>query len=155
MQIVRLTLAREDYEKITSLLTDCGKSVEEGFAWLIGEGAHHYTCDQKVWESLSPTGTPEHDPKRLELQWREAVAHLLSMRARTLETEEKMLALIEQANTMTAEYREIRSRLFAMQEERRRLQMLLASSTHPRAEGPTARKGFWESIHRFLRSLHG
>jgi gamma-glutamyl:cysteine ligase YbdK (ATP-grasp superfamily) len=154
MRIVDLTLAQDDLERIAALLARHGKSLEEGLAWLISEGARHYTNDQKAWEALSAAGTPEGDPRKLELQWREAAAHLLSMRARTLETEARMQALAEQVSAMTAEYKEIRSRLFAMQEERRQLQMLLGGSA-PLPTEANARKGLWENLHRLLRGRHG
>ena|GEM_PF-2496800 len=154
MRIVELTLAQDDLERIAALLANHGKSLEEGLAWLISEGARLYTDDQKAWEALSAAGAPEGDPRKLELQWREAAAHLLSMRARTLETEARMQALAERVNAMTTEYQEIRSRLFAMQEERRKLQMLLANSAPLPAEA-TARKGLWENLHRLLRGRHG
>lgn len=155
MRIVNLTLAQEDYERLASMLADRGKSLEEGLAWLISEGAHHYRSDQKAWEAFSAPGVPDGDPGKLELQWREAFAHLLSMRARTLATEGRMQALAERVTALSAEYKGIRSRLFALQEERRRLQALLVSSTHPPSERTVARKGFWESIYWLLRGRHG
>lgn len=88
--MVSFKLAGQDLAQLAEALASLGFwPVEEGLPWLIPEGARSYLADQRAWEELDRRGVPDQDPVRLELQRREALAHVLSMRARTLAREQE------------------------------------------------------------------
>ncbi|MCS7173654.1 MAG: hypothetical protein N0A24_09845 [Armatimonadetes bacterium] len=124
-RILTLTLAGEDLSRLAEGLTRRGYwPVEAGLAWLLAEGARHYVLDQRRFERMAAPATP-HLPERLELQRREAAAHLLSMRARVLRTELERDTLRAQVAALEEEYRVLRERLLALQRERQVLREAL------------------------------
>ncbi len=107
-----LTLAGEDLVRLAEALSALGFwPVEVGLAWLVQEGVRHYVVDQRAWKELA--STREEDPARLELQRREALAHLLSMRARTLAAEVERDALRQQVAELSEEYARLKRSLLA------------------------------------------
>ncbi|MDR5710097.1 MAG: hypothetical protein QN172_03995 [Armatimonadota bacterium] len=120
-RILTLTLAGEDLARLAEGLVRRGYwSLEAGLAWLLAEGTRHHIRDQQRWDRVADPAASHH-PERLELQRREAAAHLLSMRARVLRTELERDALRAQVAALEEEYRALRDRLFALQRERRAL----------------------------------
>jgi hypothetical protein len=114
MPVVSLKLAGEDLAQLAEALASLGFwPVEEGLAWLIREGARSYLADQRAWEELDRWGVPDQDPVRLELQRREALAHVLSMRARTLAREQERESLRQEVAALSQEYARLRQTLFA------------------------------------------
>ena len=109
-----LTLTGEDLAQLAEALSSLGFwPLEVGLAWLIVEGARRYAADQEAWHELTGLGEPHGAPARLELQRREALAHVLSMRARTLARERERDVLRERVNALSAEYTRLRRALFA------------------------------------------
>ncbi|MDR5684076.1 MAG: hypothetical protein QN163_08635 [Armatimonadota bacterium] len=114
-----VTLTGEDLAQLAEALTTLGFwPVESGLAWLIREGARYYAADQGAWRELVAREVPDQDPLRLELQRREVLAHLLSMRARTLGREQERDALADRVDALGAEYRRLRQALFALRVQR-------------------------------------
>jgi chromosome segregation ATPase len=121
-----LTLAGEDLSRLAADLARRGSwPLEAGLAWLLAEGARHYARDQHRWHRIQVEPATEDEAERLELQRREAVAHLLSMRARVLQTEWERDLLRAQVAALEEEYRALRDRLLSLQQKRRALREAL------------------------------
>ncbi|MDR7416338.1 MAG: hypothetical protein QN193_01960 [Armatimonadota bacterium] len=115
-----LLLAGEDLTRLAADLARRGDGpLEAGLVWLLAEGARHYARDQHRWHRMEAEPATADEAERLELQRREAAAHLLSMRARVLQTELERDTLRSQVAALEEEYRALRDRLFALQQERR------------------------------------
>ncbi len=116
-----LTLTGEDLAQLAEALSSLGFwPLEVGLAWLIAEGARRYAADQEAWHELTASGEPHGAPAQLELQRREALAHALSMRARTLARERELDVLRERVNALSAEYTRLRRALFALRNRQRK-----------------------------------
>lgn len=118
MRDMILTLTGEDLAQLAEGLSSLGFwPLEVGLAWLIAEGARRYAADQRTWEEPTASSAPHPDGLRLELQRREALAHALSMRARTLARERERDILREQVAALSAEYARLRRALFALRNQ--------------------------------------
>lgn len=114
MRHMILTLSGEDLAQLAEALSSLGFwPLEVGLAWLIAEGARRYAADREAWRELTASGEPYGAPAQLELQRREALAHMLSMRARTLAREREQDPLRERVNALSVEYTRLRRALFA------------------------------------------
>ncbi|MDR7414368.1 MAG: hypothetical protein QN202_09315 [Armatimonadota bacterium] len=118
MRDLILTLSGEDLAQLAEGLSSLGFwPLEVGLAWLVAEGARRYAADQRTWEELAASRAPDRDGVRLELQRREALAHALSMRARTLARERERDILREQVASLSVEYTRLRRALFALRSQ--------------------------------------
>jgi hypothetical protein len=136
-KMVDVMLSSEDVSRLAVFFAERGQSLDNGTAWLIEEGARHFCNDQSAWEQLNAAGVPDGDPRKLELQRREAVAHLISMRARTVSTETEMEMLRAQVSALGAEYKELRASLMRLQDEQRSLKAALDTSPRQAEAAPT------------------
>jgi hypothetical protein len=124
--MVTIEIAGEDLVRLAEALGDLGHELlEPGLAWLLREGATHFARDQRTWELLEPGTDPASESVRLELQRREAAAHVFSMRARTLRTEAERDALQAQVDALGQEYEQLRGRLAQLQWQRRHLRAVM------------------------------
>ncbi|MDR7536996.1 MAG: hypothetical protein QN183_11620 [Armatimonadota bacterium] len=148
---VDVTFLEDDLCEITALLP-AGLAEQEGLERVLSEAMTLYRNDEVAWRRLQSQHDAEAEAARTELKRREAAALLVSMRARTVQSEVEMYELRERVRELQERHAGQRARAEVLQRSvvklRRRVAQLEArlANASPRPGSSRSRPSLLEKF---------